>query len=66
MMVSLPVEKGYSGAERTSRLEGADGHEEGCAVPANLIETLELIGDLGDSSGNDGLLGQELANNVAG
>lgn len=36
-------------------LEGSDGHEEGGAVPADFVETLELVRDLGDGGCNDGL-----------
>lgn len=37
------------------RLEGSDGHEEGGAVPANLVETLELVRDFRNGSCDDSL-----------
>lgn len=37
------------------RLEGGDGEEEGGAVPADLIEALELVCDPWDGCGHNGL-----------
>lgn len=38
------------------RLEGADSHEEGSAIPADLVETLELFGDFRNGSCDNGLI----------
>jgi hypothetical protein len=38
------------------RLQGSGGHKVGAGVPSNVGEGEELVGDLGDSGCDDGLI----------